>query len=92
MASLVRHVIVLCMVWGMAMMPLVNSAHADESVDPQVTTTPAALNRELMGMVIRDPWYDFGTNPRYPNKPNYAAQAWGFFHILLSPATMRPSR
>jgi hypothetical protein len=31
---------------------------------------PTALDREFMGMVIRDPWYDFGTNPRYPNAPN----------------------
>jgi hypothetical protein len=31
---------------------------------------PAALDREFMGMVIRDPWYDFGTNPNYPNAPN----------------------
>lgn len=74
MTSLIRHVIVLCIVLGMAMLPLVNHVHADESVDAQVTTTPAALNRELMGMVIRDPWYDFGTNPTYPNQPNYVAQ------------------
>lgn len=29
---------------------------------------------ELMGMVIRDPWYDFGTHPNYPDQPNYVAQ------------------
>src|SRR5262245_52126 len=28
----------------------------------------AALDPEFMGMVIRDPWYDFGTNE--PNEPN----------------------
>ncbi|MEM8534027.1 MAG: hypothetical protein AAGF95_24490, partial [Chloroflexota bacterium] len=40
------------------------------------TTSPqtSALNRDFMGMVIRDPWYDFGTHPNYPNKPNYIAQ------------------
>jgi hypothetical protein len=27
-----------------------------------------------MGMVIRDPWYDFGTFPGLPDEPNYAAQ------------------
>jgi hypothetical protein len=32
------------------------------------------LDPELMGMVIRDPWYDFGTSPGLPDKPNYAAQ------------------
>lgn len=25
-------------------------------------------------MVIRDPWYDFGTHPAYPGQPNYVAQ------------------
>lgn len=30
----------------------------------------ALLDREFLGMVIRDPWYDFNTNPRYPNAPN----------------------
>lgn len=33
-----------------------------------------AINPELLGMVVRDPWYEFGTNPRYPNQPNYEAQ------------------
>jgi hypothetical protein len=32
------------------------------------------LDPELMGMVIRDPWYDFGTSPGLPHEPNYAAQ------------------
>jgi hypothetical protein len=27
-----------------------------------------------MGMVIRDPWYDFNTNPAYPGQPNYTFQ------------------
>ncbi|NJM04974.1 hypothetical protein HC891_00180 [Candidatus Gracilibacteria bacterium] len=34
----------------------------------------AFINPELLGMVVRDPWYDFGTNPAFPNQPNYAAQ------------------
>src|SRR5436309_1826658 len=37
---------------------------------PDTRALPAALDREFMGMVIRDPWYDFGTNPAYPNAPN----------------------
>lgn len=41
---------------------------------PPVPAEPAALNRELMGMVVRDPWYDFGTHPAYPGQPNYVAQ------------------
>jgi hypothetical protein len=35
---------------------------------------PVAVNPSLLGMVVRDPWYEFGTNPRYPNQPNYEAQ------------------
>ena len=36
---------------------------------------PAALsNPDFMGMVIRDPWYDFGTNPAFPDQPNQAFQ------------------
>lgn len=34
----------------------------------------SALAPEFMGMVIRDPWYDFGTYPGQPNEPNYAFQ------------------
>lgn len=39
---------------------------------PNTATTP--LPADLMGMVIRDPWYDFGTQPDQPHQPNYAAQ------------------
>lgn len=45
---------------------------------PEVAGAPPAqsvpLNREALGVVIRDPWYEFGTNPRYPGQPNYEAQ------------------
>ncbi len=33
---------------------------------------PGVSNPDFMGMVIRDPWYDFGTTD--PGKPNYAFQ------------------
>lgn len=51
--------------------PVAPSA-AQESVPPAApaATTPA----ELLGIVVRDPWYEFGTNPRYPAQPNYEAQ------------------
>jgi hypothetical protein len=44
-----------------------------------LSSTPAAesdeaLDPNFMGMVIRDPWYDFGTAPNQPNEPNYDAQ------------------
>jgi len=35
---------------------------------------PGAIDPEFMGMVIRDPWYDFGTMPGAPNQPNQAFQ------------------
>jgi len=35
---------------------------------------PAALDAEFLGMVARDPWYDFGTRPGQPNQPNTSAQ------------------
>src|SRR5215212_797185 len=35
---------------------------------------PGASNPDFMGMVIRDPWYDFGTNPAFPNQPNQTFQ------------------
>ena len=36
---------------------------------------PAELDREFMGMSIRDPWYEFNTNRDFPNAPNEAFQA-----------------
>lgn len=32
------------------------------------------IDPDLMGMVIRDPWFEFDTNPAYPNQPNKAFQ------------------
>ena len=34
---------------------------------------PATLAPEQIGVVIRDPSYEHGTNPRYPGQPNYEA-------------------
>ncbi|MBX0329262.1 hypothetical protein K2Z83_16430 [Oscillochloris sp. ZM17-4] len=48
---------------------------ATQSGATGAATAPAqAINPELMGMVIRDPWYDFGTYPGLPNEPNRVAQ------------------
>ncbi|MGB9633775.1 MAG: hypothetical protein ACPL8I_10620, partial [Chloroflexaceae bacterium] len=33
-----------------------------------------AVSRDMIGIVVRDPWYEFGTHPAYPNQPNYIAQ------------------
>lgn len=35
---------------------------------------PAPPDPDKLGMVIRDPWYDFGTYPGKGSQPNYAAQ------------------
>ncbi|MEI8167564.1 MAG: glycosyl hydrolase [Chloroflexales bacterium] len=35
---------------------------------------PAPISPAMLGVVVRDPWYEYGTNPRYPNQPNYEAQ------------------
>src|SRR5689334_17141827 len=40
----------------------------------QQTIQPGTSNPDLMGMVIRDPWYDFGTNPAFPGQANQAFQ------------------
>ncbi|MFL5803867.1 MAG: hypothetical protein ACJ8CR_19255 [Roseiflexaceae bacterium] len=37
-----------------------------------VRATP--LDPEFMGLAIRDPWYEFNTNPSFPNAPNQAFQ------------------
>jgi hypothetical protein len=47
---------------------------APRATAPANPTTPAASDPNLFGMVIRDPWYEFGTHPRYPGEPNYEAQ------------------
>lgn len=38
------------------------------------TAMPGATNPEFMGMVVRDPFYEFNSNPDFPNQPNYVAQ------------------
>ena len=47
---------------------------APEVVPPSVGIPPGVSNPDFMGMVIRDPWYDFGTNPAFPNQPNQTFQ------------------
>ncbi|HMQ35888.1 MAG TPA: glycosyl hydrolase [Chloroflexaceae bacterium] len=44
---------------------------------PATTAAPPAQARispDAIGVVVRDPWYEFGVNPTYPAQPNYAAQ------------------
>jgi hypothetical protein len=53
----------------LSVLPAPGASGADAPVVPHAVA-PAVLDPEFMGMVIRDPWYDFGTNPAYPNAPN----------------------
>lgn len=64
---------VLCTLF-LLVLPLAVPATGATATEEVVSTTPTAIDPELMGIVVRDPWYDFGTNPRYPNQPNYTAQ------------------
>lgn len=41
---------------------------------PNPHAQTVAVAEGLRGLVIRDPWYDFGTTPSQPNQPNFAAQ------------------
>jgi len=50
------------------------SAGAAARAQAAPATALGVNNPEFMGMVIRDPWYDFGTNPKYPGQPNYDFQ------------------
>ncbi|NNJ11483.1 hypothetical protein EKD04_014190 [Chloroflexales bacterium ZM16-3] len=38
------------------------------------STQSQALDPDMMGMVIRDPWYEFGTYPGLPDEPNRVSQ------------------
>ncbi|NTV63222.1 MAG: hypothetical protein HGA65_06760 [Oscillochloris sp.] len=64
-----RLVVVLFVVaWGGMLEPAPTRAANGTAAQPQ------ALPPEMMGMVIRDPWYDFGTDPSLPDMPNMVAQ------------------
>lgn len=63
-----RWAALLLVVCGLALSP---AARASE---PAALPGAPPLDAELMGMVVRDPWFDFGTNPAYPGQPNRAFQ------------------
>ena len=49
--------------------PSADTAQAELPAPPVV-----ALGRDFLGLSIRDPWYEFGTNTSFPNAPNEAFQ------------------
>ncbi|MCS6842274.1 MAG: glycoside hydrolase family protein [Roseiflexus sp.] len=50
--------------------PSVPPAAAQAPLMPASVTVPP----DLMGIVIRDPWFDFDTNPAFPGQPNRTFQ------------------
>jgi len=60
----------LLLVISTATLPAGAASHAQAAP----AAAPGISNPDFMGMVIRDPWYDFGTNPAFPNQPNKAFQ------------------
>ena len=52
------------------------AAAAPRTEEPmrQQAAAPGALDAEFMGMAIRDPFYEFGTNPAFPGAPNQTFQ------------------
>lgn len=56
-----------------AALPAAAAPRAEDTAMPQATA-PGTANPEFMGMVIRDPFYEFDTNPAFPGQPNQAFQ------------------
>lgn len=60
---------------GLGLLTLLQTGRSGSvSVDPGARSVTPVPSAERLGMVIRDPWYDFGTAPDQPDAPNYAAQ------------------
>ncbi|PMP84179.1 MAG: hypothetical protein C0183_06755, partial [Roseiflexus castenholzii] len=55
---------------GMMPAPLISPAVAQEPSMP----APASVPPDMMGIVIRDPWFDFDTNPAFPGQSNKTFQ------------------
>jgi len=58
---------------ALALTALTVAAQEQTNPAPQAAQ-PGAINPDFMGMVIRDPWYDFNTNPDFPGEPNKVLQ------------------
>lgn len=65
----------LCTALAIALLlPTLVAAQPSRPTQPAQTAAPPSLDPEFLGMVVRDPWYDFGTYPGQPNQPNTVAQ------------------
>ncbi|ABU57786.1 conserved hypothetical protein [Roseiflexus castenholzii DSM 13941] len=72
---LMRRLGIILAVWlaaagGMMPAPLISPAVAQEPSMP----APASVPPDMMGIVIRDPWFDFDTNPAFPGQSNKTFQ------------------
>jgi hypothetical protein len=65
--------LVIVLVLAFATLPAA-AAPPPSDTSPQAAGGPRApaLAPEFMGMAIRDPWYEFNTNPEFPDAPNQA--------------------
>jgi hypothetical protein len=61
---------------ALATLPAAAAPAPPDEASPPAAGGPRApaLTSEFMGMAIRDPWYEFNTNPGFPDAPNRAFQ------------------
>ncbi|HNP71982.1 MAG TPA: hypothetical protein PKK15_12760 [Kouleothrix sp.] len=57
----------------LAALPAAAAPSQPAALAPQ-GAAPGAANPDFMGMVVRDPFYDFASNPDFPGQPNRAFQ------------------
>ncbi|WP_296759471.1 hypothetical protein [Roseiflexus sp.] len=57
---------------GAGILPPATTMPAAAQITP--SQAPVTLPPDFMGMVIRDPWFDFDTNPAFPGQPNKTFQ------------------
>lgn len=62
--------IVLALCGCLAVLPAAAAPGQQAGYTSATADQPGATNPDFMGMVIRDPWYDFNTNPAAPGEPN----------------------
>ncbi len=66
--------IVLVLLSIAAALPATAVPRGEERIAPQALAAGVQDPDHFMGMVIRDPWYDFGTFPGAPSEPNRTFQ------------------
>src|SRR5262245_27232833 len=69
-----KYGLLLTILVALAILPAAAAPAPPGEAPPQAADGPraSALDREFMSMAIRDPWYEFNTNPDFPNTANQA--------------------